>query len=641
MNPSPEALPIRLRAFVLSLLLIPANCYWILQIEAMYYTGHPTTISLFFNVILFMVLIALANAQVRRWWPHQALNAAELLVLYVMLSLASAMAGHDLLQVLTPTLNYPIYFSDSQNNWVELFHKKLPTALMPGSPEAAKNFYEGGSSLYLPENYRPWIVPVIAWTGFLCTLVFTTVCMNVLFRKDWTEKEHLAFPVVELPLAIATQPRSLCLNWPFFFGFLIAGSISLLNGFQVFYPDVPGVPVRPHDLSPLFRSMGRPWSAAGWFPIAYYPSVIGLSYLMPLDLMFSCWFFFFFWKAEAILISWLGYQPDGHLGPKLVSQQATGAYLGIAAAALWFGRGHLKEAWQRMLGRSSTLSDAAEPLSYRAAGIGAVAGFLALILFSMAAGMSPGIAFLFFFLYLAIAIGIARMRAACGPPAHDLHFAGPDFILPTVLGTENISGSSLGVMSVFFGFNRAYRGHPMAHSMEGFRLADRVRMKQRVMLAAQMIAVAFGCLCSFWLLLHICYSSVSGSGLMPGFGGYPYRRLESWLLHPAPPENDGIFFYILGFGIAILMPALKLIWAGMPFHPIGFAISSSWSMHLIWCPILMAWAFKWAIVHYGGAGGYRRYLPFFMGLVLGDYMIGGLWCLFALYVDKAVYSFWP
>ncbi|MBI2192264.1 MAG: hypothetical protein HYU36_09790 [Planctomycetes bacterium] len=642
MPSSRDATPVRPRAFLISLLLIPFNAYWIMQIEAVWYSGHPTTISLFFNVILLLCVLILVNHQVRRRWPRQALHPAEILVVYVMLSLASAMGGHDMLQVLTPTLTYPYYYAGPWNGWPDLFIDHLPSALMVDSPEAVKNFYDGRSSLYRPENFRPWIFPVLAWTAFLCILVFTTVCLNILFRKEWNENERLAFPVVELPLALATRPKVLCWNRTFLLGFLLAGGISLINGFNYVYPDVPAVPVWPHDIGPLFHSMGHPWNAAGWFPIAYYPSVVGLSYLMPLDMLFSGWFFFFFWKAEAVVFAWLGYQERGHLGPQMVNQQAAGAYLGIAAAALWIGRGHLREAWKRIRGLPSSVSDEGEALSYRGAVLGAAAGLAALVLFSWCAGLSLPLAVLFFLLYLAIAVGIARMRATCGPPAHDLHFAGPDFILPSVLGTQNLGGNSLGVLSVFFGFNRAYRGHPMAHSLEGFRLADKTRMSQRIMLLAQMAAVAAGCIASFWALLHICYGSPTGApGLMPGFGGFPYRRLEKWMEHPEGPDERGLFFYALGFLIVILMPLLKMLWPGVPLHPMGFAISTSWSMHLIWCPILVAWSFKAAIIRYGGAGSYRRYLPFFMGLVLGDYLFGGLWCLTPLYTGRAMYAFWP
>jgi hypothetical protein len=361
---------------------------------------------------------------------------------------------------------------------------------------------------------------------------------------------------------------------------------------------------------------------------------------MPLDLLFSCWFFYLFWKGEAVLMAWAGVAPS--LG-NYVSQQATGAYLAIAAGALWIGRAHLREVWRKVLGRPSRLSDAGEPLGYRAAAVGALAGLAALVLFSWHAGMSLWVAVVFFLFYFALAAGIARMRATCGPPAHDLHYAGPEFILASSVGTESLGGQNLGVMTLFYGFNRAYRGHPMAHSLEGFKLAEQTGSSQRWMLAAQVLAVVAGCIASFWAILHLSYSSPNGASWVftHAFGGEPYRRLESWTVHPTVWNPTAMFFYATGFLIALTMPLLKLIAVSIPFHPIGFAISTSWSMNRIWLPVFLAWAVKAALVRYGGGASYRRVLPFFLGLVLGDYLVGGTWCLLALAAGRGMYAFWP
>ncbi|MDP6502309.1 MAG: hypothetical protein QF886_01785, partial [Planctomycetota bacterium] len=217
---------IRARCILLGLLLIPANCYWIIQMEVMWYAGQPTTISLFQNVLLCLVGVTLVNGVVRRFAPRDALNPAELITIYTMLCMTTAMCGHDMLQVLTPILIHPFQFSSDENNWAVLFEGKLPTEVMvSNAPEAVKNFYEGKSSLYLPENFYAWLPVVLIWTGFLSTLVFTTLCLNSLIRKEWTENERLTYPIVELPLTIATKPRELIWNSFFLYGFLMAGGI--------------------------------------------------------------------------------------------------------------------------------------------------------------------------------------------------------------------------------------------------------------------------------------------------------------------------------------------------------------------------------------------------------------------------------
>ena len=44
----------------------------------------------------------------------------------------------------------------------------------------------------------------------------------------------------------------------------------------------------------------------GWTPVYVRSFAVGLAYLMPLEMSFSIWFFYWFWKAQRILGSALG-----------------------------------------------------------------------------------------------------------------------------------------------------------------------------------------------------------------------------------------------------------------------------------------------------------------------------------------------
>ena len=45
------------RSLLVSLFLIPPNAYWIVQMERVRYSAHPTTISLFFNVVFILFFL--------------------------------------------------------------------------------------------------------------------------------------------------------------------------------------------------------------------------------------------------------------------------------------------------------------------------------------------------------------------------------------------------------------------------------------------------------------------------------------------------------------------------------------------------------------------------------------------------------
>ena len=136
-------------------------------------------------------------------------------------------------------------------------------------------------------------------------MVFLMVCINSLVRKQWTEHEKLSYPIIQLPLELTSGGRTnLLTNKMMWLGFGIAGAIDILNGLHYLYPTVPSLGGRLYDLRPFFTQ--KPWSAVGWTPIAVFPFAVGMAFFIPLDLSFSCWFFYLFWKVERIFGDALG-----------------------------------------------------------------------------------------------------------------------------------------------------------------------------------------------------------------------------------------------------------------------------------------------------------------------------------------------
>ena len=84
---------------------------------------------------------------------------------------------------------------------------------------------------------------------------------------------------------------------------------------------------------------------------------------------------------------------------------------------------------------------------------------------------------------------------------------------------------------------------------------------------------------------------------------------------------------VAGLAVVIVLTALRARWVWSPLHPIGYAAANTDIMAWIWLPVLIGWLCKSVILKYGGIGLYRQALPFFIGLVLGDYAISGLWSL--------------
>ena len=54
----------------------------------------------------------------------------------------------------------------------------------------------------------------------------------------------------------------------------------------------------------------------------------------------------------------------------------------------------------------------------------------------------------------------------------------------------------------------------------------------------------------------------------------------------------------------------------------GEVKGASFALMRLWLPLFTSWLLKGLILRYGGLKGYRRALPFFMGLVVGEFMAG-------------------
>ena len=75
-------------------------------------------------------------------------------------------------------------------------------------------------------------------------------------------------------------------------------------------------------------------------------------------------------------------------------------------------------------------------------------------------------------------------------------------------------------------------------------------------------------------------------------------------------------------------PNSRCSWAastGSPLHPVGFVVSGTWIMDNVWFSIFLAWMIKAVVLKYAGPGGYRTTRWFVLGIILGQFVVGGFW----------------
>lgn len=626
------------KAILIALFLTPINCYWVMEIEVIRYSGHPTIISIFFTSIFSLFLLFMWNLLSKKVAPILVLSQGEMLVVYIMLNLASGLAGHDTLQVLVPILGHPFWFATPENEWKDLFFQYIPSWLSVSDKSVLSGYYEGEKTLYTLQHLRAWMTPVLWWTGFLVVLLFLQLCINVVVRKQWTEREKLSYPTIQLPLEMTNPASGLLANKLMWVGFAIAAGVDIINGFHVIFPTIPALPIKARNYGHLFTE--KPLNAIGWLPIAFYPSIIGIGFFIPLDLSFSFWFFFWVWKAESIGGSLMGLSSIPRF--PFAKEQASGGYLAFALIALWMTRKHLAQVWKKIIGQSTEVDDSKEPMGYRTTSIAFWLGFAFLLFFCVRAGMLLWVATLFFVLYLAMALAVARMRAELGAPLHSLSWSGADWVIIRTFGTRRLGTGTLTLFPFFWVITTAYRPSPMAHQLEGFKMAERVGINSRLLVFAMMLAAFAGSLAGFWALLHRGYEigmvARAPSPSITHYGQAPWAQLQNRLLNPSTTDVWGTAFMGVGFVITFLLFFMRMRFLWWSLHPIAYALTTTYEQ-IIWFPIFLAWLAKWLILRYGGLKSHRRAIPFFLGLILGEFIVGSLWSFVGVIFGIQTYTF--
>jgi len=302
--------------------------------------------------------------------------------------------------------------------------------------------------------------------------------------------------------------------------------------------------------------------------------------------------------------------------------------------ALWTGRGYFRQVARKVVGARSTLDDAREPLGYRACIVLIVLCQAYIGIFCYRAGMSFWVISAFFALFYALVTGITRMRAELGSPVHDLHYGGPGTMLYAAFGSQRLGKSNLTAMTYLMFFNRSYDWLTMPHQLEALKIAERTRIDNRKFGRALAMAVGVGVPIAVWAYLHTAYQN----GMFTGFVGWEaFTRLERWLTNPLPPDGAATSAATVGAGMAFLVTVLRAKFVWFPLHIAGYAVSTTYTMNVFWFSIFTASVAKWATLTFGGFRAYRRYLPFFLGLALGECVVTMFWGTMTMVLDRSMY----
>ncbi len=627
---TPRSVAIGLLYVVFLAALTPYNDYYI---RNTFLAGNHFPIGSFF---LFSVLVIGVNPLMRRVGLRKTLTPTELMVVWIMMLVGSGIPSSGYLRYHLFMLTAPKYFANSSNDWARLFHQYLPDWLVIKDAKAAQAFYEGLDPL-APVPWALWVKPALIWSGYALLTYFVMLCITVILRKQWVEHERFAFPLVKLPQEMVEEPTAGKAFNAFFrnpmtwAGFAIPVLVHTLNGVHAHIPAVPNIPLY---LNPNALFSERPWTGLRWMTMSIYPTVIGFSYLLPLDVSLSFWLFYLLFKAQNVLTVAMGTSVNGFT---MANRQEMGGYIALILYVGWLARRHMANI-ARATFTSAKGDDANEALPYRVALLGLIFGTIGLSVMCKLAGMSFWLGLTIHLLFYMMCVVLTWMVTDGGFLFLLAIFRPSDYVV-IPLGTSRLAPSDLTIMAYEKTLMFDLREVMMPHMMNSLKAADVARVRHRKLLLPIGLAIVVALAVSYVSGLWVWYRK---GGLNLGYwhAPEPFDRLTRQLM--SPTGTNWIELLYVGIGMAIMsgLIFMRYQFTWWRLHPLGYAMTTSWAPYTVWFSFFWGWLLKYAIMRGLGFKGYRTWRPFFLGMVVGDALMAGVWVIVGL-ITKVPYQIMP
>ncbi|MDH4209296.1 MAG: hypothetical protein OEV76_10510, partial [Anaerolineae bacterium] len=342
---------------------------------------------------------------------------------------------------------------------------------------------------------------------------------------------------------------------------------------------------------------------------------------LPLDLIFSLWFFNLMSTAQIIAASHLGWTTNIWTGFPYVDNQGLGGFIALLASVVWLDRHYLRQVARKVLGLSSPLDDSGEAFSYRGAVLGLAVALGFLLYFFSRGGMRPPLALFWAAHFLLLGLAATRIRAQLAPPTLELWWIGPNHFLPMVIGSRSMSRQAQGMMWLTYPITREFNSNPQPWTLEGFKLADAGQIDRRRMAWIMVAITPVAAMSVFWATLHVVYRSGVASNADPGADDHALdtpQLLANALQNPAGQDYAALGAVAGGLITTVVLMALKMRLVGWPLHPVALPIACAWVTDEYLPAIFTAWLIKAAIMRYGGLRLHRQGLTLFLGVIIGS-----------------------
>jgi hypothetical protein len=114
-----------------------------------------------------------------------------------------------------------------------------------------------------------------------------------------------------------------------------------------------------------------------------------------------------------------------------------------------------------------------------------------------------------------------------------------------------------------------------------------------------------------------------------------YENVNSLVEVPSRPGEWVVIFAAAGAVTMLVLVVCYHRFFWWPIHPIGYLTAYSSAMRILWFSFFVGWACNALCMRYGGVALFKKLRFFFIGLIIGDFLMGGLWAFVGLFSDAS------
>ncbi|NUL81381.1 MAG: hypothetical protein HUU60_01500 [Armatimonadetes bacterium] len=622
--------PVRIRAVLPAFFTIPVCAYW----------SADSVVDIMFSLtippVALLMVVAFLNAIWSRLRGQGFYTSADLAIYFSIIFVGNSLAC-EWQYAIAPLWHSFGFFQDRNEVYRLKILPYVSERLYFKTPSGLESYTVGGYDLlFALSQMGKWLPIMLAWTALLCTTAFGMLCANSLMRRLWTQRERLAFPILQAPLLLCQPKSPLWKSKYLWIAFGVMVFIDVNNAVSYFYPSIPALNVR-------FLARGEeyltspPWNQVGWIPIGIFPFLSAIAVFVPNDLLFSCILFYFVRKFMQVGAAAMGYEQGVFGGGGLVpsapyfSEQSWGAFIGLFVTMVYASRGYLAEIWREI---KSGQNPEPSAISSRWAFFGFVASLVGVIAFGTAVGLPWWLVTVYTSLYFAFVVVVTRLRAQLGAPIHEMAFMGPHQLMVSFAGTQNLSeGNIVRLMTTFHYMNRIHRTLPSPFQLEAMKLGEIARVSQRWLFILLALAMIVGSLCGEFAYVNRGYRYGAGD-----LGGSMASVVTQLTQQRYPPNLTGMAFFAGAFSFVLLLDFIRLRFPGFPIHPAGYALSMNFGIDYIWFGSLIVLMIKLFVNRYQGLAGYEKLRAIALGVILGEFAVELPLAWYHIITGKACYT---